>query len=144
MDSFEVLVNDVRLRLPDSLRWTVGVDMAQRNGLYFEPWVMLAIESVVGEGSVVYDAGCSYGFMGCLLARKVGPAGRIHAFDPNPAVLAEAKRVAALNTLPGQIQFHEICVGEATGTAEFYAVFGRQSVASTRNAEIRHFHGAAE
>lgn len=142
-DTFETLVNDVPLRFPKRMRGLVGMSTTIVRGTYFEPWVMMAVEAIVREGDVVYDVGCSYGVVSCLIARRVGAAGVVHAFDANPAALAEAGPLAAINTVPGQVRFHHMCVGEKRGKADFFALAGAGSVASTRNPDIVHFEAGA-
>jgi len=40
------------------------------------------------EGAVVADIGAGGGYFSMLLARAVGPTGRVYAVDTNPKVLA--------------------------------------------------------
>ncbi|MBL8232742.1 MAG: FkbM family methyltransferase [Bryobacterales bacterium] len=145
-DIYPVFVNDFRIVLPARCRRIPGVDHGGRRGIYFEPYVMLAFETLVRPGGTVYDVGCSYGILSAVLARLVGPGGRVEAFEANPAVLAETGPILALNSGPraleaGQIRLHPVCVGERSGGhTEFYVLPAAASVASTRNAEIRRFH----
>lgn len=145
-DIYYVFVNDFRIALPAGCARVPGVNHGGRRGIYFEPYMMLAFETLLHPGDTVYDAGCSYGILSAVLARMVGPRGRVEAFEPNPAVLAETGPILALNSTPrepaaGQIRLHPVCVGERSGGhASFYVLPGAGSVASTRNAEIRCFH----
>jgi FkbM family methyltransferase len=144
-DTFRVLVNEHWLTMPARCRRVPGVDGANRRGVYFEPYVMLAIEALAGPGQTVYDVGCSYGVFSCILAQIVGPEGRVEAFEANPSVLADAGPILALNGWPGQIRLHGVCVGEhSRGHADFHIVRGLDSVASTRNHDILRFHQASE
>jgi FkbM family methyltransferase len=141
---FTALVNDQRLLLPRELRGLVGVDRAWRKGIYFERPAMLGLQSVLKPGAVVFDVGCSYGLITCLISKAVGDAGIIHSFEANGDALAWARRVAALNCPEEQVQFIHACVGESSmGHATFFTIPGSDSVASTRNPDIRQFHGDA-
>lgn len=44
---------------------------------------VLAIES----GQTVLDAGCGNGYMAIEFAKKIGPAGKVYALDPDPLVI---------------------------------------------------------
>ncbi len=35
-------------------------------------------------GMVIFDVGANIGFYTLLLAKRVGPTGRVHAFEPDP------------------------------------------------------------
>jgi FkbM family methyltransferase len=141
---FTALVNDQQLLLPRELRGLIGVDRAWRKGIYFERPAMLGLQSVLKPGDVVFDVGCSYGLITCLIAKTVGGAGSIHSFEANPGVLEWARRVAALNCPEGQVQFVHACAGESSaGNATFFTIPGSDSVASTRNPDIRQFHSDA-
>lgn len=140
-DTFRVLVNNRWLTLPARCLRIPGVDSTNRKGIYFEPYVMLALDALVEPGQTVYDVGCSFGVLSCLLAQMTGPNGTVEAFEANPSVLADAGPILALNGSPGQIRLHGVCVGERSGGhVDFHTLRGLESVASTRNQEITHFH----
>jgi len=141
---FTALVNDKSLRLPRELRGLIGVDRRRRSGVYFEKPVMTGLQAVLRPDSVVFDVGCSYGLIASLISKTAGPRVMIHAFEANAEVIEWARRVTALNCPAGQVQFVHACAGESSnGHATFYTVPGSKSVASTRNADIRHFHQTA-
>jgi len=141
---FGVWVDDARLLLPRDLRGRIRAPRSRRGGFLFERPAVRGLQSVVKPGSVVFDVGCSYGLLTCLLARMVGPEGRVHAFEANGAVVEWARRIIDLNCPPGQVPLVHACAGERSGgSARFFSVPGAASVASTRNPEIRHFHAEA-
>jgi len=63
----------------------------------WEPKSMKLMAQHVRPGSVAYDLGANYGMHTLLLARLVGPAGRVYAFEPNPEVLSALEEHVALN-----------------------------------------------
>ncbi|MBL8176718.1 MAG: FkbM family methyltransferase [Bryobacterales bacterium] len=143
--SFRVRVNDEMLYLPRQLYGEVGVDLQLRTGTYFEVPVMEALRRVLSPGDCVFDAGCSYGILTCLMARLVGREGNVHAFEANPAVLRWAEWIVKKNVAEGGVRIVHACLAETSGgVAEFYAVPGKSSVASTRNTDIRQFHPDSE
>ena len=59
-----------------------------------EPQMQAALAANVREGMTVYDCGANVGYFSVILARLVGPEGRVYAFEPSPASF-ESLRVAA-------------------------------------------------
>src|SRR5215469_9229339 len=50
----------------------------------WEPKSMQAMLHYVKAGTIAYDLGANYGMHTLLLAKLVGPSGRVYAFEPNP------------------------------------------------------------
>lgn len=68
-------------------------------------------------GDAVLDAGANIGYFSLLFSQRVGPAGRVHAFEPHPR-LSEALRrnVAAAKARRGaQIEVHQVALSSARG-----------------------------
>lgn len=57
----------------------------------FEPGTTTALARLVGPGSVVLDIGANMGAHTLPLAARVGPAGRIHAFEPTDGAMARLR-----------------------------------------------------
>jgi FkbM family methyltransferase len=47
-----------------------------------EPQRMVFLDALVHPEDVVWDVGAHYGYVALLMARRVGPTGRLHAFEP--------------------------------------------------------------
>jgi FkbM family methyltransferase len=72
----------------------------------------------IQPGSVAYDLGANYGMHTLLLARLVGPEGRVYAFEPNPQIRAALEEHLALNHFTmAQAVPYAVC--NRTGTAWF-------------------------
>lgn len=72
---------------------------------------------LVRPGSVVVDAGANVGYVTALLARWVGPEGRVHSFEPVPEtfeLLSRAVRKLRLN----QVYLHPLALSDAARRAE--------------------------
>ena len=139
--NFTVRVNDELLRLPRLLYRQIGVDLGMRRGTYFEVPVMAGLRRILRPGDCVFDAGCSYGILTCLISRMVQPGGSVHAFEANPEVLSWTRRIVAENVPPATVHFVSACLADHShGAADFFAVPDKSSVASTRNKDILHFH----
>jgi FkbM family methyltransferase len=62
-------------------------------------------------GMVIFDVGANIGFYTLLLAKRVGPTGRVHAFEPDPLSFAILSRRAARPN----VELNPTAVGDRTG-----------------------------
>ncbi len=67
-------------------------------------------------GRVAYDVGANDGSHTLALRRRVGEAGRVYAFEPEPESFARLTRVVALNRLANVAVF-ALALGDETGVA---------------------------
>lgn len=65
----------------------------------WEPKVVRAITGIVKPGMTVIDIGAHIGYYALLLAKYVGPGGRVFAFEPLPANFALLQKNIELNNL---------------------------------------------
>jgi FkbM family methyltransferase len=63
----------------------------------YEPELQRTIQREVRPGMVVYDVGANIGYVSLLLARAVGPQGRVFSFEALPANLERIRANLALN-----------------------------------------------
>jgi FkbM family methyltransferase len=70
------------------------LDMTQGR---WEPGVTRLVETVVQSGMTVVDGGAHIGYFSLLAARRVGPDGRVYAFEPAPENFDLLARNIALN-----------------------------------------------
>ncbi len=70
---------------------------------------MLALPALVHPGDVCLDVGASFGTYTVLLARLVGPVGRVHAIEPRPRSLRVLALVRRLCTA-GNVEVHAIAL----------------------------------
>lgn len=79
------------------------------------------VDATVGEGHVAVDVGGAYGLFTYRLARLVGPAGEVHAFEPNPQHwpgLASAGRKQ-------NVTLHRVALSDAAGRTVMHVPSGR-------------------
>lgn len=69
-------------------------------------------------GSVAIDAGAFLGYVSLHLARAVGPAGTVHAFECDPRILPRLREHLQLNAA-GVVQLHEQAITREVGSADF-------------------------
>jgi FkbM family methyltransferase len=75
--------------------------------------------SLLEPGLTVFDVGANVGMYAVLAARRVGAAGRVHAFEPTPHVAGRLRRNVTLNGLDNVV-VTEAAVSDRAGVATFY------------------------
>ncbi len=68
-------------------------------------------------GSTVLDIGANRGIYSYLLSKKVGSRGKVHAFEPQPEMVAEIHRMQKWFGL-NNIVLHQVALSSATGVAQ--------------------------
>jgi FkbM family methyltransferase len=82
----------------------------------YEPHVVAALSRLVQPGMVACDIGSHLGYLTLVLARLVGPSGRVYAFEPLRRHVKLLRRTLARNRL-AQVTVVAQAVGERTGLA---------------------------
>ena len=72
------------------------------------------------EGMEAWNVGANIGVYALQLAHLVGAAGRVVAFEPNPAAREVLVRNIARNSLQSRVEVVPSAVGSAPGTVDFY------------------------
>ncbi len=85
----------------------------------YEPALLEAIDHFAGPDLVVYDVGANIGYVSLALAKAVGPAGRVVAFEPLPANLVRLRANIALNPEGNRVQIVGAAVGAHTVEESF-------------------------
>lgn len=95
--------------------WIVarGADPTMLSGSY-ERTVQDAVIQNLDCGDVFYDIGANIGFFSFLAARRVGPAGMVLAFEPEPHNAAAIRSGRARNDL-GNVDVNEVAVAAVNG-----------------------------
>jgi FkbM family methyltransferase len=81
-----------------------------------------AFRAVVKPGATVLDVGANLGGYTVLFAQWVGPAGRVHAFEPAPGTREGLTRHVLLNGMRERVVVHGEAVSATEGIAHFKAV----------------------
>ncbi|MGH9701062.1 MAG: FkbM family methyltransferase [Candidatus Acidiferrales bacterium] len=104
-----------------SIGWQLETDLRDRiqrqmwAGVY-EPHVRKCFEALIRPGDTYFDVGGHIGYHASLAALRTGPAGRVYAFEADPAM--HAKLAANLRQFPWATAVHS-AVWERSGTLEF-------------------------
>jgi len=87
----------------------------------YEPDVWHSLMSEVRAGDTVADVGVFIGLYTLALAQRVGAAGRVFAFEPDPANYEIATQHIALNGLSARVELIQAAVGATDGQVAFSA-----------------------
>lgn len=94
---------------------------------------------LVREGGTVFDLGCNSGFLTAWFARKVGPRGRVVAFDPFPWNTVATHHTALLNGC-SNVQCETVGVAATRNTIKIpftdSKIYAGQSDQNTFDAEL--------
>ena len=93
----------------------------------YEPEVWGHLMQCVQPGDIVADVGASVGLYTLALAQRVGPGGKVIAFEPDPDSFEGLSRHVALNELTGNVELCRAIVGREDGVAAFAAGRGSES-----------------
>lgn len=93
--------------------------------------VSTVIKRAIQSSDVVVDAGANLGLVTLQMAALVGPNGRVHAFEPSPAVLPYLEATLARSpSLP--ITLHKIGLGAEDGVLDLHIPEGNAGRASLK------------
>jgi FkbM family methyltransferase len=74
-----------------------------------------AIENLVRPGMVCLDVGANLGEVALHVARRVGPGGQVHAFEPAPPIYERLRLHVGHNHLQDVVHTHPIALSDQTG-----------------------------
>jgi FkbM family methyltransferase len=101
-----------KLALP--LGWHIGFFGS------YEPELRDIMRAVLRAGGTAIDVGANAGWHTLLMARLVGPGGRVLAVEPNPSVREHLMRNLAINGLT-HVEVDGVALAEAQGMLNFVA-----------------------
>jgi len=95
-------------------------DVSERYVVFgYEQQEMKEFMSLAKPGMTFFDVGANLGMYSVLAGKRVGPSGRVHAFEPTPALVSKLKQQLALNSLHN-VTVNETAISSETGTAQFF------------------------
>jgi FkbM family methyltransferase len=113
-----------RLRVQGDVEMELDTSDFLQRGLYltrdFEPALRLCILRTLKPGDCFVDVGANVGFYSLVAARRVGPGGRVIAFEPNPATCARLRANIDLNGF-ANVSVVETALSDRSGQAGFFA-----------------------
>jgi FkbM family methyltransferase len=88
-------------------------------GKLFEPFETEWIQNLVRPGDTALDIGAHIGFYTLLLARLVGPTGRVLSFEPDPVNFALLQQNVVLNGYTN-VGLYNVALSNRAGTATLH------------------------
>ena len=88
-------------------------------GEHDERYETAMVKALVAPGMTCWDVGANIGFYACLLARAVGAAGRVVAFEPASATRARLAENVALNRFVN-VEVSPLAIGATEGRARIH------------------------
>jgi FkbM family methyltransferase len=92
----------------------------------FEDTERTFVGNFLKSGMVVIDVGAHHGFYTLLASKKVGPAGRVLAFEPSPRERKKLLRHLRFNHCLN-VKIWDCALGRAAGNAELFIIDGTQT-----------------
>jgi len=83
-------------------------------GRYHEIATAMFLQTVVRPGDTFIDIGANVGLITLHAAALVGPAGRVHSFEPNPHLVDRLGKLIALNKL-NHVTLHPVGLSDTEG-----------------------------
>jgi FkbM family methyltransferase len=75
--------------------------------------------SLLKPGMTFFDVGANIGLYSILAAKRVGPRGVVHSFEPTPATAVRLEANVGLNNF-SNIKVNQVALSDKRGTAKFY------------------------
>ncbi|MBI5239853.1 MAG: FkbM family methyltransferase [Elusimicrobia bacterium] len=129
-ERFDRLIDRTGLRGLKNRAWLSRRMLPDGSDLLYRPHDQCIIEEVYGRdaygrdripaGATVVDAGAHIGVFTLMAARRVGPSGRVFAFEPSPGSRKILERNVRCNGL-SWVSVIPAALADAPGTASFYA-----------------------
>lgn len=94
-------------------------DFSMEPGHIEERALMARVLAALQPGGCFLDVGSHAGFYTIAAAFRVGPAGRVIAFEPTPATVAKMRTNLSLNGLSDRVDVQQVAVSDDARTTEF-------------------------
>jgi FkbM family methyltransferase len=88
-------------------------------GNLFEPFETEWMQNLVRASDTVLDVGAHIGFYTLLLARLVGPSGRVFSFEPDPSNFALLQQNVVLNSY-ANVSLYNFALSNRSGTVQLH------------------------
>jgi FkbM family methyltransferase len=109
----------------------------------YEPETFAFLRRSCHRGDVALDIGAHIGLFTVVMARLVGPEGKVFSFEPTPATREALKRTVTLNRCDDRTEVRAEAVTDRTGEATFFDTDDLVSNANSLVATDRHRSGFA-
>jgi FkbM family methyltransferase len=112
---------------PDGFLFNIDTSFEAERQIFFRgdyyPWVTNVIKKIVRTGDTAIDVGANVGARTLVMARLVGPTGRIIAFEPHPEVFKRFEKNVELNKFYN-VKKYQMAVGAEEGEGRMFSYNG--------------------
>ena len=91
---------------------------------FYEPQTTQWIQEHIREGQTVVDIGANIGYFTLILARQVGPRGRVYAYEPNPEIFRILRENVNANGYTSRVILNQKAVSSTLGSSKFFVTQG--------------------
>lgn len=118
----------IPVRLSFSVWWLAWDDTASQAilGGRYEEFEHKFVEHFLQPGMVMLDAGAHHGFYTLLAAKKVGPLGKVIAFEPSPRELRRLRWCLSLNRCRN-VHVEPVALGSKEEITDLFVCLARQT-----------------
>jgi FkbM family methyltransferase len=81
--------------------------------------IKYAIGKYVRANATALDVGANIGYFSLILAHAVGQHGKVHAFEPHPALYPRLQQHVIRNGFANTVEVHSCAVADFAGTVQF-------------------------
>lgn len=85
-----------------------------------------AISRLLHPGDICVDAGANSGWYTLLFGALAGPAGTVHAFEPDPRAFVQLSDNVALSRNRAAVRLNNVALGRSAGTMPLYTTHNSQ------------------
>jgi FkbM family methyltransferase len=117
----------------DTYRWRYPFSEFDRD---FERPVLEAFSDLIEPNAIVLDIGASFGLYSLVAGRRVGPNGKVFAFEPSRAADVLADHIK-LNGLEDRIEIIPVVISDTVGSIEFWEAGNTRLASLSRAAAAR-------
>ena len=78
----------------------------------YEPEATNALLNLLEPGGTFFDIGANAGYFTVLAALRVGPKGRVYAFEPNPTVRQQLRRHIEINDITDRVTVDDVALAD--------------------------------
>ncbi len=110
-----LFLNKFELYYPKNDIWLNGMVNYQ-----YEPFESLLLLDQIKEDDIVIDVGANIGYYSLLMASKLGPKGKVYAFEPDPVNRSILEKNVKINRLEDSIIISDLAVYDRIGNSKLY------------------------
>lgn len=96
------------------------VSKALRENFIWEPYETRLLLAALSQGDAFLDIGANLGYFSVVAAQKVGPTGRVFAFEPDPDNCRALRASVQLNGFTSIVEVVEAALADQAGEARLY------------------------